>query len=81
MFRYDYKNLQIPIASVSTAGGFSQASTNFYNVPKSLSQGAELEVTQPRIFEEVAFRRCNSGNLVEEQSSAKLRHEAMGSRW
>jgi iron complex outermembrane receptor protein len=45
IFRYDYKNLQIPIASVSTAGGISQASTNFYNVPKSISQGAELEVT------------------------------------
>jgi iron complex outermembrane receptor protein len=45
VFRYDYKNLQIPIASVSTAGGLSQASTNFYNVPKAISQGVELELT------------------------------------
>ncbi|WP_394763125.1 TonB-dependent receptor domain-containing protein [Phenylobacterium sp.] len=45
LFRYDYKNLQIPIASVSTAGGLSQGSTNFYNVPKAISQGFEAELT------------------------------------
>ena len=45
VFRYDYKNLQIPISSVSTVGGLSQGSTNFYNVPKSVSQGVEIEVT------------------------------------
>jgi iron complex outermembrane receptor protein len=45
VFRYDYQNLQIPIASVATAGGLSQASTNFYNVPKAISQGIELELT------------------------------------
>ncbi|HEY2357423.1 MAG TPA: TonB-dependent receptor, partial [Phenylobacterium sp.] len=45
LFHYDYHNLQIPIQSVSTAGGLTQASTNFLNVPKSVSQGVELEVT------------------------------------
>jgi iron complex outermembrane receptor protein len=45
LFHYNYQNLQIPIQSVSTAGGLTQASTNFYNVPQSVSQGAELEVT------------------------------------
>ncbi|MDB5427760.1 MAG: hypothetical protein JWP23_1148 [Phenylobacterium sp.] len=45
LFHYDYQNLQIPIQSVSTAGGLTQASTNFLNIPKSISQGAELEVT------------------------------------
>ena len=42
---YNYTNLQIPIAQVSTAGGISQSATSFYNVPKSISQGFELEST------------------------------------
>lgn len=45
IFHYRYHDLQIPIASVSTAGGLSQASTNFENIPKSISQGLELELT------------------------------------
>ncbi|HYE44351.1 MAG TPA: TonB-dependent receptor, partial [Caulobacter sp.] len=45
VFHYRYKDLQIPIASVATGGGLSQASTNFENIPKSISQGVELELT------------------------------------
>ena len=45
VFHYRYKDLQIPIASVSTAGGLTQGATNFENIPQSISQGLELEVT------------------------------------
>jgi len=45
LFYYDYSDLQIPIATVQTAGGLSQSETNFYNVPKSVSEGFELETT------------------------------------
>ena len=41
-FYYAYTNLQIPIGVISPSG---MASTNFYNVPKSVSQGIEAEVT------------------------------------
>ena len=44
-FWYDYKNLQIPIAVINTAGGLFQSSTAFYNVPASISRGIELEAT------------------------------------
>ena len=44
-FWYNYQNLQIPIAVVSNSGGLSQSSTQFYNVPKSISRGVELEAT------------------------------------
>ena len=42
---YNYANLQIPIAQVSTAGGISQTATSFYNVPSSITEGFELEST------------------------------------
>jgi iron complex outermembrane recepter protein len=45
LFYYDYSNLQIPIASAQDAGGLSQSETSFYNVPKSVSEGFELETT------------------------------------
>jgi len=44
-FYYNYKNLQIPITIPATAGGISQSTTTFYNVPKAVSQGIELETT------------------------------------
>ena len=47
-FYYDYKNLQIPVRQVNSAGGgsgLSTGSTNFYNVPKAVSQGIEVELT------------------------------------
>jgi iron complex outermembrane receptor protein len=44
-FYYSYKNLQIPIAVAQTSGGLAQSTTAFYNVPKAVSQGIELETT------------------------------------
>jgi iron complex outermembrane receptor protein len=43
LFHYAYSNLQIPLATVQSAGGLSQSETNFFNVPHSISQGFELE--------------------------------------
>ena len=48
VFYYDYQNLQIPVRQVNSSGGgsgLSTGSTNFYNVPKAVSQGVELETT------------------------------------
>ena len=50
LFRYDYTNLQIPITRVSTGavpafGPGPTTATDFYNVPKSVSQGFEMETT------------------------------------
>jgi len=42
---YNYSNLQIPLATVQTAGGLAQSETSFYNVPQSVSRGIELETT------------------------------------
>jgi iron complex outermembrane recepter protein len=44
-FWYNYNNLQIPITIAATAGGLSQATTAFYNVPSAISRGVELETT------------------------------------
>jgi len=44
-FYYSYTNLQIPIATIQTAGGLAQSETSFYNVPRSVSEGVELETT------------------------------------
>ncbi|HEY2883702.1 MAG TPA: TonB-dependent receptor [Rhizomicrobium sp.] len=43
LFHYAYRNLQVPLAVVQTAGGLSQSETSFINVPDAISQGAELE--------------------------------------
>jgi iron complex outermembrane receptor protein len=43
LFHYAYRNLQVPLAVVQSAGGLSQSETSFINVPGSISQGAELE--------------------------------------
>jgi iron complex outermembrane receptor protein len=45
LYHYGYTNLQIPLTVVSTAGGFQPNASTFYNVPKSVSQGFELETT------------------------------------
>ena len=45
LFYYDYSDLQIPISTIQTAGGLAQSETSFYNVPKSVSDGFELETT------------------------------------
>jgi iron complex outermembrane receptor protein len=48
LYHYDYKNLQIPIGVVQNGSlmgiAVSQATTSFYNTPKSRSQGVEVEV-------------------------------------
>jgi iron complex outermembrane receptor protein len=43
-YYYSYTNLQIPISIAQTAGGLTQSETSFYNVPKSISDGIELEL-------------------------------------
>src|SRR5207244_5809828 len=43
LFYYNYKNLQIPITIPASGGGVSQSATAFYNVPKAVSEGFELE--------------------------------------
>lgn len=43
-FYYIYRNLQIPITTVGSAGGITQASTTFYNVPTAISRGIEFEL-------------------------------------
>ena len=50
VFHYAYKNLQIPITRVSTGsvpafGPGATTATDFYNVPKAISEGFELEST------------------------------------
>jgi iron complex outermembrane receptor protein len=44
-YYYGYNNLQIPISIAQDAGGLTQSETSFYNVPKSVSEGFELEAT------------------------------------
>jgi iron complex outermembrane receptor protein len=47
LFHYAYNNLQIPISVVNSGSGSFPATsgTQFYNVPKAVSQGVELETT------------------------------------
>ncbi|HEY5107935.1 MAG TPA: TonB-dependent receptor [Caulobacteraceae bacterium] len=48
LFYYDYTDAQVPIDIVSTAGGLTSANAVFFNVPKAVSEGVELEaVWQP----------------------------------
>jgi iron complex outermembrane receptor protein len=51
VYHYDYKNLQIPITEIQGGGGgalVATSTTAFENVPKSRSQGIELEtIWQP----------------------------------
>jgi iron complex outermembrane receptor protein len=43
IFHYQYENLQLPLSTVTTQGTVTLASSSFYNVPGSISQGVELE--------------------------------------
>jgi iron complex outermembrane receptor protein len=45
LYHYGYTNLQIPLTIVNSAGGFQPNASTFYNVPKAVSQGFELETT------------------------------------
>ena len=45
IFHYQYQDLQLPLSAVQTAGGITLPTSQFYNVPGSISQGVELEST------------------------------------
>ncbi len=48
LFHYGYSNAQVPLTVAQTSGGLGQANSIFYNVPKAISQGVELEtIWQP----------------------------------
>src|SRR5690606_33553165 len=42
-FYYDYQNFQAPVTIVNTSGGVGTAQTLFFNVPKAISKGFEIE--------------------------------------
>jgi iron complex outermembrane receptor protein len=44
-FYYTYDNLQIPVTTIATQGGLTTNTSQFYNVPTSISKGVELETT------------------------------------
>ncbi len=43
LFHYDYRNAQIPLSVTGTTGALAQAQSIFYNVPKAISNGVEIE--------------------------------------
>jgi iron complex outermembrane receptor protein len=45
LFYEDYQNDQVPITVAATSGGLAQAQSVFYNIPKAVSQGIEIETT------------------------------------
>jgi len=45
LFYYQYKNLQLPLTFINQQGVVQLNQTSFFNVPGSVSEGAELEVT------------------------------------
>jgi len=56
VFYDDYLNNQIPISVASTNGGIGASNSIFYNVPKSVVQGVELETTwQPLDHLQILF--------------------------
>jgi iron complex outermembrane receptor protein len=56
IFRYNYKNDQVPISVIPTSGGPALAQSIFFNVPEAISQGFELESTwQPIDHLQVLF--------------------------
>jgi iron complex outermembrane receptor protein len=57
LFYYDYSGMQVPISIIPTSGGLSGTSQSiFFNVPKAVSQGFELEtIWQPIDHLQVLF--------------------------
>ena len=56
LFYYDYSNAQVPISIVPTGGGVGTTQQVFFNIPKSVSQGFELEsIWQPIDHLQVLF--------------------------
>jgi iron complex outermembrane receptor protein len=48
LFHYNYKDAQIPLSVANTSGAITQSQSVFYNIPKAISQGVEIEtVWQP----------------------------------
>jgi iron complex outermembrane receptor protein len=45
LFLEDYQNDQVPITVAATSGGLAQSQSQFYNIPKAISQGIEIETT------------------------------------
>jgi iron complex outermembrane receptor protein len=72
LFHYMYDNLQIPITRVSTGavpafGPGPTTATDFYNVPKSISQGFELETTwQPIDNLQILFNYSYNNTEIQE---------------
>ncbi|MDB5444426.1 MAG: TonB-dependent receptor, partial [Phenylobacterium sp.] len=55
-FYYDYQGMQVPISIVPTGGGIGTTQSVFFNVPKAVSQGFELEsIWQPIDHLQVLF--------------------------
>jgi len=56
VFRYNYRNDQVPITIIPTGGGTALGQSIFFNIPKAISQGVELETTwQPIEHLQVLF--------------------------
>ena len=76
VFYYDYQNLQIPVRQVNSNGGGagpSTGSTNFYNVPRAVSQGIELEATwQPVADLQILFNYSYLDASVKEGQAADV---------
>ena len=67
LFHYSYNDAQIPITVAATAGGLAQAQSIFYNIPKSITQGFELETTwQPIDHLQILFNYSYLDAHVEE---------------
>ena len=72
LFHYMYDNLQIPITRVSSGavpafGPGPTTATDFYNVPKSISQGFELETTwQPIDNLQILFNYSYNNTEIQE---------------
>jgi iron complex outermembrane receptor protein len=45
LFHYDYRNDQVPLSIANTSGTLATSQSVFYNIPKAVSQGVELELT------------------------------------
>jgi iron complex outermembrane receptor protein len=45
LFHYDYKNDQVPLSIANTTGTLASSQSVFYNIPKAINQGVELEMT------------------------------------
>jgi iron complex outermembrane recepter protein len=45
VFHTKYENAQVPISIVPTGGGLAQVQSVFYNIPKAVTQGVEVEAT------------------------------------